>query len=194
MAGPWFSRHMRVWHTPSAHVFYYTPGISKQTHVFTQTPITHELLIMTISIHYKQIENTYWTNFITLLWLFWPQVWGSGWSICKKTVCPEAISHHQHQSGCRGCNRSRLGCHAMDQGRSEVDVKDREKEDHMDCQSNQEEGDHPHFDCHYHSGSVWGSLSCRRENFTYQKMKKMWGQPSKIRAHNYMSLHSRLQS
>lgn len=37
----------------------------------------------------------------------------------------------------------------MDQGRGEVDVKDREEEDYMDRQSNQEEGDHPHFEWQY---------------------------------------------
>lgn len=42
----------------------------------------------------------------------------------------------------------------MDQGRREVDVKDGEEEDHMDCQSNQEEGDHPHFECQHGAGSA----------------------------------------
>lgn len=40
----------------------------------------------------------------------------------------------------------------MDQRRREVDVKDREEEDHVDDQSNQEEGDHPHSECQHHAG------------------------------------------
>lgn len=47
-----------------------------------------------------------------------------------------------------------MGCHAMDQGRGEVDVKDRKEEDHVDGQSNQEEGDHIHFDCQHQAGSA----------------------------------------
>lgn len=42
----------------------------------------------------------------------------------------------------------------MDQRRGEVDVKDRQEEDHVDCQSNQEEGDHPHFECQHWAGSA----------------------------------------
>lgn len=34
----------------------------------------------------------------------------------------------------------------MNQGRGEVDVKDRQEEDHVDDQSNQEEDDDIHFD------------------------------------------------
>lgn len=47
-----------------------------------------------------------------------------------------------------------MWCHAMDQRRGEVDVKDRQEEDHVDCQSNQEEGDHPHFECQHWAGSA----------------------------------------
>lgn len=42
----------------------------------------------------------------------------------------------------------------MDQRRGEVDVKDGEEEDHVDCQSNQEEGDHPHFERQRRAGSA----------------------------------------
>lgn len=36
--------------------------------------------------------------------------------------------------------------HAVNQRGGEVDVKDGEEEDHMDRQSNQEKGDHPHVE------------------------------------------------
>lgn len=44
-----------------------------------------------------------------------------------------------------------MGCHAMDQRRGEVDIKDRDEEDHVDCQPNHKEGDHPHFGCQSHT-------------------------------------------
>lgn len=47
-----------------------------------------------------------------------------------------------------------MGCHAVDQRRGEVDVKDRQEEDDVDCQSNQEEGEHPHFKCQHRAGSA----------------------------------------
>lgn len=42
----------------------------------------------------------------------------------------------------------------MDQWRGEVDVENGDEEDHVDCQPNQEEGDHPHFECQYQGGSA----------------------------------------
>lgn len=40
-----------------------------------------------------------------------------------------------------------LRCHPMDQGRSEVDVKDGDEENHMDQKSNEKESDHIHLAC-----------------------------------------------
>lgn len=62
----------------------------------------------------------------------------------EEAVCSQAVCDHQHQPGSRGCQRRRVGRHAVNQRGGEVDVKDGEEEDHMDRQSNQEEGNHPH--------------------------------------------------
>lgn len=83
----------------------------------------------------------------------------------------------------------------MDQGRGEVDVKDREEEDHMDHQSNQEEGDHPHLECKRRAGSAGmetGGRKRRRQRRQNKDRIKMtiWTNMKS----NSLTLHSGLTS